>query len=1040
MYEVHAPDALADEVFKSLNIKYESPEEYAKETVRTYAQQKWGVLLDPDEMVIATLYIETAGRQAPFNADVAFSMTLTQAMLRNWQQKGSGEFFEHLSRLEGYRPGGYAVNLVKSPLPLWDCVAYEAVYRKTTPQRYDASTHLYIRADEFKQYVWDCNLQAHYRARLAQFWKEHEPHYNLLIKGSLLKVVYAQATAGELTVADKSFLLNALGLDEGQTWESLTWDQFVNAPISSNATFREMIVYRYTATDILAIKNELTGRVIIYIPGNSSPLHGFDSERLAKDWLGRQCRDPRKRKALESHFRMEDDGDGVFLSGLHAALAGMAVYPKFLNQATGYWPPQSTIKFGAAITLWPFSHFRERLKERLGSDAVQSIHTQSDYWKAASAHGITDAILVLGGVVMVAPEVAPLLGALSIALVGLGVDEVVEGRDEAEKEQGLRHIQFGVLNALPLIGEGVVSVMEAGRAVRDSAEAVRWGAKIDVATVKWGDSVDVDAETPASLAAREEQARLAEQARHKTIDDTERSFGIEPAGLRSLQPQMRLKLKALEYSPPLKNGAWSSANGTNEVYQAFNFQANTTEYFIRLHSRIYRVEWVEAASQFRIRAPYSEGLPGPYVKELSLGRWDVDLKPGLRGGESFDGSSSLAPLDPGIASVQPLPDVPLIFQPDIPKIQIELPMDGVESAEDKYFIHLKGKRTPVYYDADPELPGWTLNTGDYVWRDAKGEWRSVDAKVYRKLEDKIPQSKEHQIYTFARLPRLPTNTTPIAREVHYIWMGDRLPGEKLLINLSRNAAKSSDLTFILHIDIDSDLAFHDLSSRFTNHPNIHISRLRDEAFYSDFLKSELAPMFNYFRYGDYQNLAAASDVLRYRLIYEYGGIYMDCDDTIVSSFEGISLDAGPCDVLMGNEISAPSVNYVGPNTSHFASHPRNPVLKELMREMHGRFVSEDPVFFTTPRPHIDRSTEELRVGSKAAMAPYMTKIFELTGPGLFSDVIRKLRPDYFDLLARSLKPEVIISAAYTERMEAARDFYFPFKRKTRILAGSANEW
>ncbi|WP_297840000.1 DUF6543 domain-containing protein, partial [Pseudomonas sp.] len=956
------------------------------------------------------------------------SMTLTEAMLRNWQQNGSGDFFEHLSRLEGYRPGGYAVNVVHSPLALWNCVAYEAVYRKTSPQRYDVSTHLHIRADEFKQYVWDCNLQAHYQARLGQFWKEHGAHYHFLIKGSLLKAVYTQAAAGALTVEDKSFLLRALGLDAEQAWETLTWEHFVNAPLLRTATFRELVVYRYTATDIIAIRNELTGRVIIYIPGNSFPLHGFDSERLATDWLGQQCRDPRKRKALESHFRMEDDGDGPFLSGLHAALAGLAVYPKFLNQATGYWPPHSTITFGAAIE-WPFSHFRQNLKDRLDSDAVQSIHTQSDYWKAAAAHGINDAILVLGAVVMVAPEVAPLLAALSIALVGAGVDEIVEGKDKAEKEQGVADIQFGVLNALPIIAEGVIGVVEAGRVAREVAEPSEWGDEIGVETGV--------AETPTSVAAKDEQARVSEQARHKTIDDTERGYGIEPAGLRSLRPIMRTKLQALEYPEPLRHGAWSSANGANETYQVVNYQTDVTEYFIRLHSKLYRVEWVDAVSQFRILPPYGEGPLGPFVKELSLGQWDLDLKPGLRGGESFDGSL-LPPISEGITP-QP-PETPIVLQPNAPKIQIEIPIDGIETVGHKYFIELAGKRTRVYYDANPELPGWTLSNLDYVWRDAGGEWQSGDAIAYKKIEAKLAQSEDYQLYTFPRLPKLPTDATPIPRHVHHIWMGNRLPGDDLLSLLSENSAKSPDLQFTLHIDIDKELAFHDLSARFANHPNIHISQLKDEAFYSGFLKSENAPIFNYFRFGDYQNLAAASDVLRYCMIDEYGGIYMDCDDRIMRSFSGIKLEAGPSDVLMGNRLQAPSFNYVGPNTSHFASRPNNPVLKELLREMRRRFANEDPAFFTAPRPHIDRSTPELYAASKAAMSPYMIKIFELTGPRVFSDVIGKLRPDYFHVLEQSFDPDIIIAAAYTERLNTTRDFYFPFKSKAMISAGSANEW
>lgn len=1021
-----APDLLVDDYFRALQFKYEQPAEYARETVRTYAQKKWGINIDPDEMVISTLYIETAGRQAPFNASVAFSMTLTDAMLRNWQQSGSGEFLEHLSQLQSYRPGGYVVNLSASPLPLWDCIAYEAVYRKTTPQRYDASTHLPMHADDFKQYVWDSNLQAHYLGLLDTFWRKHESNYNLLIKGALLKAAYTQTTKGALSAEDKKLVLNSMGLDASQTWESLTYEQFLNAPLSGSITFRELIIYRYVATDIIVIRNEATGRVILYIPGNSSPLHGFDSETLATAWIGQQCRDPRKRKSLESHFKMEDDGDGPFLSGLHAALAGMAVYPKFLNQATGYWPPHSTVKFGPALGPWPFSHFRQNLKERLASDAVQSIKTRSDYWKEAAAHGVTDSIVVLGLVAMVAPEVVPALLAMSAALVGLGIDQAVEGRTLEEKQQGLEYIEFGVLNALPIVAERVIgSVITAGEGVGASAEA----------------PAVISEPGRAPAVENNEVTRLAERDLRNSINDHERSFGIEPPGLRSLQSGMRSKLRALEYAPSLRGGAWSSSNGANEVYQVFDYQTLHPQNFIRLHSRTYRVEWVDAAKQYRIVAPSGEGAPGPFVKELGLGRWDLDLKLRLRGGESFDGSLVANAQDPVIFGPQAA-EPPIILQPDIPKVQIDIPMDGIEQREGQYFISLNGNRVSVYYDADAEVACWKTSPIDFVWRDRTGEWQSGDRAAYKKVELKLMQSVNYKIYTFPRLPKLPENPTPIPREVHHIWMGDRLPSDELLANISRNAAKSPDLKFTLHIDIDNATALDELSSRFANHPNVHISLLKDEPFFEGFLKSKNAPLFNYFRYGDYQNLAAASDVLRYRIIYEYGGIYMDCDDALLRSFVGVELNAGPCDVLMGNEVNAASFDYVGPNTSHFASHPRNPVLNQVLEEMHLRYLKEDPAFFTTPRPRVDRSTEALSMASKAKMRPYMIKIFELTGPRLFSDVIGKLRPDYFDLLARGerMRADTIVAATYTEHFEAARDFYFPFKRKAPIFAGSANEW
>lgn len=181
------PDLLVEEYFNGQSVRLEAPEIYARQLIKQYARSEWGVDLDPDETLITTLYIESMGARAPFRANVAFSMTLTQAMLGNWQQNGNGDWSDHLGHLAAYRKGGYSVRLTQQAVAKWNCVAYEALYQKTTPQRYDASTHLEIPAARFKQFVWDEDLQRHYLSYLNEFWTRHYQGYHLLIKGSLLK-------------------------------------------------------------------------------------------------------------------------------------------------------------------------------------------------------------------------------------------------------------------------------------------------------------------------------------------------------------------------------------------------------------------------------------------------------------------------------------------------------------------------------------------------------------------------------------------------------------------------------------------------------------------------------------------------------------------------------------------------------------------------------------------------------------------------------------------------------------------------------------
>ncbi|WP_152626982.1 hypothetical protein, partial [Pseudomonas syringae group genomosp. 3] len=55
--------------------------------------------------------------------------------------------------------------------------------------------------------------------------------------------------------------------------------------------------------------------------------------------------------------------------------------------------------------------------------------------------------------------------------------------------------------------------------------------------------------------------------------------------------------------------------------------------------------------------------------------------------------------------------------------------------------------------------------------------------------------------------------------------------------------------------------------------------------------------------------------------------------------------------------------------------------------------------------------------------------------------LRKLRPDYFDLLERSYLPvDEVLSVLYIEHLNEAVDFYFPFKGRAKISPGSENGW
>ncbi|RMN41394.1 hypothetical protein ALQ64_04929 [Pseudomonas cannabina] len=1011
-------DLTVSEYFRLNPINLHSPAALAAEDVAQVCLLKWGVELDPDQTLIATLYLEDPGvYPTPQRANVAHTMTLTQALLRNWQQSGSGDWFEHLGHLQAHRNGGFSCRVVEEKLLSADCVAYEAIYLKSDPQQYDSSTQLDITAEAFKRYVWDHNLQSGYLAYLQQFWQAHAKDYNLMLKAGLFRAACLQADEKTLKAEHKAMVLEALGLPGDKGWDELSFDDFVAAPVSTRVTVSELLVHGYSAVDIMVIRSVDSPTVLLYIPGNSSPIHAFKNADHLKDRVAWICKDPGRRRAFESHFSAADDVDGFFYSGVATALRGFAVYPKLLDSATGAWNPRKLVQFGEPLHPWPFSHFKDRIKAKSEADALQKIHGHGDYWKEEVSSGLSECVSVLGGVAMVFPELMPVIASLSAVLAGLGVDKAVNGRTLEERQAGLGRIAFGVLNALPFIAEGAVPVdagIEAG--VVEEAEG---GYEVPGSSTDTGPP---DEFVPVPV------------------------FRPEPPALRSLNPKMKRLLRALEAPTELPG---LSAGEVAGVYPLQGKQ------YIELHDQVFRVEWVSQEKQYRIRSVSEPRAWGPYVKTIDSGYWDLDLKLGLRGGESFDGSQ-LPPLsDAESAAVSVLADEPKIdVQRWGPKVQVELPLDGVLVEEvlnpkrgtitEKYFIQLNGKKTNVYYNAD--LMCWRTDTSEHgvVWLDRNGSWNRGSKTAFKKIEASLPQSRRFEIFIFPRVPRLPLDAQPVSRVVHHIWMGDRIPGENLLEKMLANMRISPDLRFKLHIDISDPMAYEQLFDYFFEYPQMQISHLKDEAFYPEFLSGENGEAFNYFMHSDNRNYAAASDILRYRLINEYGGIYLDCDDTIDVSFAGIPLKAGPNDLLLGRRLEARQLSYKGPGNSHFASHPDNPVLKRMLKEIKKRFDSEkqtNQAFFSTRRPYIDRSSEALRVESRDRMTPYMTRISDLTGPKLMSDVLRAARPDYFDLLERSYLPvDEVISVLYIDHLTDAVNFYFPFKGQAKISPGDENGW
>ncbi|WP_341960412.1 DUF6543 domain-containing protein [Pseudomonas sp. RC10] len=1051
---------LLTEFLASKDLSFPSPKDFAHDKAKAYVLEHLELDIDPDDLIIATLYIDAADH-GDQRANLAYSMTLTEALMRNWQQEGDGHFYDHLGTLEDWRLEGYPAVISEEPLSLDQCFAYEAIYRKTAPQHFDGSAQVHLDPKPFKRFIWEADLQSHYEELLNDFWAAHRDDYHVFIKASLLRAAYVQHEEGSLSDEDKALVLDAVGLKPEQPWETLAFEAFRDAPLNpQNVTIRELGIYCYTATDIIVLKDERTERLVMYIPGNSSPLHGFDDMAALRDWFALQCRYTQRRTALEGHFKIEDGPDGVFYSGLQSSLKGLGAYPNWFIGNTHYWNPASEINLGPALSPWPFSHFKKNLQSRLKSDARRLFRSRADYNKETAAEILSAAINVTGVIAMVVPGLWAPLAVMSVALIGLGADQVIEGTVE-EQHEGAGRIVFGVLNAVPALAEGAGKVLGAaavkGEPVAAGA-ADEIGQKISSATEEERTAASAEAERAETHAAEEKQARATEsedergarrdqeeqrradlRAHHAAHFDAVKAFGVEPAGLRSLSPALRADLASFEYVDELPaGGEWNSLDEGN-VYSVFDKDSGSDIHFARVHAKVYRVEFVENAQQYRIVSSRDSTLKGPYVKKLKGFYSDIDVRPGLRGGDSY------VPGDEPVPEIAPVKeDIPLVRAQ--PPLFVEIPLDGIEVRPvvgddgqeiDQFFIPNPSKDVRVSYDVD--LGCWKKNAVEFRWMDNNGVWKSGNEDRFLKVRGKLLPPVKSEIYKFPRVPGVAKDTQAVNRTVHHVWLGSRLPDEHLIAGMKANMETNPDLSFTLHIQID-DTAIVDgaspqaqLQAAFAGHPNMTVSNLEEEPFFTHFRESpHTAEPFNYFREGSGQNYAAASDVVRYPLLHEYGGIYMDCDDVIKVSFEGQALNAGPNDVLMGEAVSSSRMDFFGPGNSHFASHPGNPVLREVQSTLYARFKDELDALVS-----MEADKSQVIDGKN----PYMTKIFFVTGPRLLLDTLKSVRPDYAALLDNSLHAKSGISSlTYQEYVIEAQDFYVPFGRRLKITAGAENSW
>ncbi|MFF7064357.1 dermonecrotic toxin domain-containing protein [Pseudomonas sp. NPDC008258] len=434
------------------------PDRLAGQKLSSWLQQQ-RLQDDPLEIDVLTFHyrpIPAVEGGLPYHevAVIAQKMNLVEALLSNWQgESAAGYDGFHYGDWAGIAPLG-ALTLAERLEPLSvlsngaPYMVFNGLYRRSQPPRYAPDTRLPVRAENFHTYIWSLHFHHSFKASLDDYWAKRQALYQQALRIAFIGACNQQLLQGNLSEAARQLAWRAAGL----------------LPLGSTR-LSMLNVYGYTSTSILQICEGSVGRVLLYIPGNAAPLHEFDDAAGMKRWFAAQCVAPEKRSQLLGHFARADWPDGLDFSGLETALEGLGLYPQAHRfgsnhpgfATSGVWDPQVYIdyrpeKYGSLITGDLFEYLTLRQKQRAYADADSQITNNHDIDKARWKSYLGVVTVILAPIVVMFPHLSPLLVATGLAQFALGLDQAINGKDLAAKDQGVSDQAFGLLNAVMPLG------------------------------------------------------------------------------------------------------------------------------------------------------------------------------------------------------------------------------------------------------------------------------------------------------------------------------------------------------------------------------------------------------------------------------------------------------------------------------------------------------------------------------------------------------------------------------------------------------------
>lgn len=409
-----------------------------------------------------------------------------------------------------------------------------------------------IGPDQFLTIARELDLQGTYLTALADFWTRQRQEVEHAVRGSYLFSAWQQYADGSLS--DRGL---QLALMAGGDTVNATGGHGDDPAMGPGVRAGWLEVYGIAST-IMQIQDTQGPETILYYPNEQNRFYEFAHPQEMVTWLRGQTATDAGCAWIEPAFDLADLQDGWFYSGVQSVL-GLAHGEQFPVEGTSR-PIEGNRLVSALVT---------RLRARTESDA-RVLMTSN--WQAFRHHWLARMQrfnVVAGLASVVLPPLLPVVAVGTMAELGLGAEQAIDGRSEAERSAGARAA------AGAAIGLGTLAPLAVSRLVNLAAA--------DGARVEWTAQVVIDDAAVDPLRGMAERYALPGR-----ID------GVRPA----------------------ENGVYHYAG----------------KQYIRQADHTYEVFFDDAAHTWRLRQPGAALHYQQPIRLNAEGAWEPNPEVGLRGG------------------------------------------------------------------------------------------------------------------------------------------------------------------------------------------------------------------------------------------------------------------------------------------------------------------------------------------------------------------------------------------------------------------------